>query len=214
MNTIEKKCPGCKQVKPSSDFYKAAKNKDGLQSYCKICKKEKFKINKEYIKEYNKKYNSDPENRKRRIQQAKDFQKANPEKQKAYQKKHQQTEKAKETRRAHRKKEYDAKYGKDMVYTLKLTLRNRLKSAVKNKFKKGKTIEMLGCSIEDFILHIEQQFTQEMNWDNYGSYWELDHIIPLDHFNLEDLEEQKKGCIFTNIQPLTVIENRIKSNKL
>ena len=43
-----------------------------------------------------------------------------------------------------------------------------------------------------------------MNWDNYGSYWEIDHIKPL----------SKGGSFhYTNTQPLTVKENRRKGAK-
>jgi len=55
------------------------------------------------------------------------------------------------------------------------------------------------------MLYLEQQFTLNMNWDNYGKYWEVDHIYPL-----------SKGGSFNykNTQPLTINENRVKSNKL
>ena len=66
------------------------------------------------------------------------------------------------------------------------------------------TLDLIGCSREDFINYIEKQFTSEMDWDNYGVYWELDHIKPL----------SKDGTFhYTNCQPLTITENRKKSNK-
>ncbi len=74
-----------------------------------------------------------------------------------------------------------------------------------SKQKDYKSVEYLGCSIQEYIVYLEQQFTTEMNWENYGVYWEIDHIIPL----------SKGGSFhYTNTQPLTVIENRKKSNKL
>ena len=53
-----------------------------------------------------------------------------------------------------------------------------------------------------------------MSWDNYGSYWEIDHIKPCDSFDLSNLEEQKECFIFTNTQPMKISDNRKKSNKL
>ena len=50
-----------------------------------------------------------------------------------------------------------------------------------------------------------------MSWDNYGSYWDIDHIIPCASFNLDNLEEQKKCFIFTNTRPLSKIENQRKN---
>ena len=53
-----------------------------------------------------------------------------------------------------------------------------------------------------------------MNWSNHGSYWEIDHIIPCDSFDLTDIEQQKQCFHYTNLQPLTVSENRSKKNKI
>lgn len=209
-----KKCPNCNEVKLHTEFYKCSTRKDGLQSYCKICKKERFKESKRKSdKKYQEKYYLNPENTARKLEYCKAYQLENLEQQKKYHKKYKNSQKGILTRREYRKKEYQEKYGKDIPWTLKLTLRNRLKNAVKREFKKGKTLELLGCNIDEFKKYIENQFDDKMNWDNYGSYWELDHIRPCDSFNLENLEEQKECFIFTNIQPLEVTQNRIKSNQ-
>lgn len=211
-----KKCPECNEVKPTTEYYKCSTRKDGYQAYCKICKKEKFRESKKKSdRKYNKEYYSIPENKLKRNKYSRQYQLDNPEKQKEYHKKYRKTECGIKVRREYRKKIYDEKYGmyKDPIFTLKLILRNRLKNALKNGFKKGKTLEMLGCSIEEFRYYIEKQFTPEMNWGNYGDYWELDHIKPCDSFDLNNLEEQKRCFTFTNIQPLEKINNRIKSNK-
>lgn len=211
-----RKCPGCDTVKPATEYYKSTTRKDGLQCYCKICKTERYKESKRKSdKKYGKKWLSIPENKKKQAEYTKQWQSDNFEKQLGYVKKSREKEEYKEWRRKYRKREYDEKYGmdKDPIYTLKLLLRNRLKNALKNGFKKGKTLEMLGCSVEEFKLYLEKKFTPKMNWENYGSYWELDHIKPCDSFDLSNLEEQKKCFTFTNIQPLEKIANRIKSNK-
>lgn len=53
-----------------------------------------------------------------------------------------------------------------------------------------------------------------MNWDNYGDYWEIDHILPLDSFDLTISENQKTAFNYKNVQPLTVFDNRSKKNKI
>lgn len=212
----EKKCPNCNELKPHTEYYRCSSMKDGCQVYCKICKKERFRESKRKSdKKFNEKYLAIPENKEKKDKQSRQWQLDNPEKQLGYAKKCRQTKKYKINARKRRKKQYDEKYGmgKDPIFTLKILLRNRLKNALKNGFKKGKTLEMLGCSVEDFKLYLEKKFTPEMNWENYGSYWELDHIKPCDAFDLSKLEEQNKCFIFTNIQPLEKIKNRIKSNK-
>ena len=47
-----------------------------------------------------------------------------------------------------------------------------------------------------------------MTWDNYGTYWEVDHIKPL---SLCDAFEE--AWQLSNLQPLTCSENRSKGNK-
>ena len=46
-----KKCSICGELKPFSEFHKDKCSKDGLHSWCKICKKEYRENNKEKIKE-------------------------------------------------------------------------------------------------------------------------------------------------------------------
>ena len=89
-------------------------------------------------------------------------------------------------------------------------LRNRLYKAVTKKFQG--IMSLVGCELDELLLHLENQFIEGMTWDNYGTYWEIDHIKPCNAFDLEDLNEQLKCFHYTNLQPLTVTENRKKSN--
>jgi hypothetical protein len=93
---------------------------------------------------------------------------------------------------------------KDPKTRLKESLRARIYNSMKDN-KDRSTLEYLGCSIDQYKIHLEFQFTLKMNWDNWGIYWEIDHIIPL----------SKGGTFhFTNTQPLTITNNRRKSNKI
>ncbi len=76
-------------------------------------------------------------------------------------------------------------------------------------------LEELGCNKRDFMKYIEAKFKPDMNWDNYAKVWNFDHILPL--MEIEDgcyiaNEEIDRRMHYTNIQPLYVQENRIKSN--
>jgi 5-methylcytosine-specific restriction endonuclease McrA len=84
-----------------------------------------------------------------------------------------------------------------------------------NGKKQGRSWEKLvGYTIEDLIKHLENQFTGDMSWENYGK-WELDHIKPKSLFKYETAEdaEFKKCWALENLQPLSKIENRKKRNK-
>jgi hypothetical protein len=107
------------------------------------------------------------------------------------------------------------KKSSDPQFKLKQILRIRLLDALKRKntTKNHSAITLLGCSIEYAQKHLETQFMPEMNWNNHGTYWEIDHVIPCASFDLIDIEQQKQCFNYTNLQPLTVSENRSKGKK-
>lgn len=185
-----RKCSLCKlELELTSvNFYRNKNEVDGFDYRCKKCKLNHYNSNKETYKT-----------------NSLNWQKNNPEKNFITQKKYKQSEKGVATRKKYRKKEYDQKYGVDIEWTLLRNLRTRLRHALKKEFKTGKTIELLGCSIQEYTLYLEKQFDKNMNWNNYGTYWEIDHTIPL----------SKGGSFhYSNTTPMKISENRSKSNKI
>lgn len=81
------------------------------------------------------------------------------------------------------------------------------------KQKKGKTMELTGCSKQELLDYLESKFSEGMTWENYGK-WHIDHIRPCVSFNLEDSEEQKKCFHWTNLQPLWAVDNIRKGGKV
>ena len=109
------------------------------------------------------------------------------------------------------------KYRTNIQHKLKVTLRNRIGKALKrkNSTKAFKTVELLGCSLDDFKTYLENKFQDGMSWDNHTTFgWHIDHIIPLDAFDLTKAEEQLKACHYTNLQPLWWKENLQKNNRI
>ena len=96
---------------------------------------------------------------------------------------------------------------------LKRSLRGRIYDWCKNKnIKKNNSLaKILGISFTDFKIYIENKFDQNMNWNNYGKYWHIDHIKPLCLAKTE--EEMIQLNYYTNLRPLEALENLRKSSK-
>ena len=92
-------------------------------------------------------------------------------------------------------------------YRLKKSLAARLRTVL---IKNDTTMNYIGCNIQYLREWFEYNFTKEMNWDNYGSYWSIDHIIPVCKFDLT-LEDEKLKCWnWSNLVPVTVKYNSSK----
>ncbi len=138
---------------------------------------------KQYVKEYNKKYYS--ENKQQLIKYSVIYQ------------------------RNYRK----IRLKNDIYYRLAKRLRDRLRKAIKNNYKSGSAVSDLGCTIKYLKIHLEKQFKDGMSWDNYGyKTWHIDHIIPLDSFDLSIREQLLKAVHYTNLQPMWALDN-IRKNK-
>jgi hypothetical protein len=114
-----------------------------------------------------------------------------------------------------KKAAYERKRKEDPSYKLIVILRRRYYNLItSNPLKKSSVLSLLGCSIEEFRKHIESQFQEGMTWENYGSYWHLDHIIPCSYFDQTDLEQQKICWNYQNLQPLKAKDNLKKGAKI
>jgi hypothetical protein len=92
--------------------------------------------------------------------------------------------------------------------------RNMLKRTLEYKGikKNSSTLKLLGYTSEQLKQRIEYQFTPEMNWDNHGDYWEIDHKKPVAAFS-KDTPPHIVNAL-SNLQPLLVNINRQKSKKI
>lgn len=117
--------------------------------------------------------------------------------------------KVRAAKRAYRKD----KYASDPMFRLSVKIRVRLQRALKSN-KTNSTFELLGCTLEQLKKHIEDKFQPGMSWSNYCKRgWHIDHISPLSAFDLNDPEQLRQACHYTNLQPMWAVDNRVKSNK-
>ena len=57
----------------------------------------------------------------------------------------------------------------------------------------------LGCDINSFKKHIEEQFLKGMTWKNLGKLWYIDRKIPLTY---KSVEEVMQRLHYKNTQPM------------
>lgn len=96
---------------------------------------------------------------------------------------------------------------------LSQALRIRMYHAIKKQAKKGSAIKDLGCTVQELMTYLEHHFTPKMTWHNWGTMWEIDHIIPLHAFDLLDRTQFLKAAHFTNLQPLLNEQHRAKTSE-
>lgn len=100
----------------------------------------------------------------------------------------------------------------DDNYALKIRVQSLINQSlrVKSMSKKSRTMQIIGCSLDEFKLHIERQFLDGMTWEN-RSKWHIDHIVPLATAKTED--DVLVLNHFSNLRPLWAKDNLQKSSK-
>ena len=199
-----KKCPKCGIISLKSNFHKRMLSIDGLDPRCKFCEKALYldkrdrllnkqnfysKENSDRIKQYN----------KQKCDQLNDYHK----------KYNKQNRSRTNIYEKNRKKT-------DLNCKLACNLRSRTSSAFEsqNVRKTNKTLDLLGCSHSIFQRWIIHQSYGNMNVENYGKIWCLDHCLAVESFNLLDENDMKKCFNWINLKPMYVKESFIKGDKI
>ena len=93
--------------------------------------------------------------------------------------------------------------------------RNRFRKMMKSVRNGGTDSysSKIGCTTKEFYKYMEAKFEQGMTWDNYGTYWHVDHIIPCAAFDQSDPHQVALCWHHSNMQPLEAKENLRKSDK-
>ena len=185
----------------------AAENRDKLRAYAKKHYAENREAGKEYRRERYKTYDRELELAKR-----KKWYQNNKERHAANREKYEQENK--ERLRAARRKWENERLAKDMEYKLHKNISGRIRFELNGKAKgSSRTEELIGCTISELRTFIENQFTEGMTWENWGTNgWHIDHRIPLTWFRLENENCRKIAFSYKNLQPLWGKENLEKKN--
>jgi hypothetical protein len=175
---MNKVCTKCKEEKDYDSFW-FNKNKQKYHSQCKKCKYESNKIYvvpKEKKAEYDKRYRE------------KNILVLNQRKRDEY------------TRNKSKYIERQIKIQNTLEGRLKHNIRTRIANCIKRKSNSSK--ELLGCDMDFYISYLEYFFDDQMSWENYGSYWHIDHVNPLKNFDLTNETERLIAFNWKNTRPL------------
>lgn len=205
-------CCKCKENKSVELFYKNKAKKDGYATECKkcqnnrkpyyfdYCKKNKLAINNRSKLHYDK--NKEKILNLSKIRYAAD---------KEYKKTYYQNNKVKINERIRKKRE-------DVVVKLRHNVSCAIRQALNKNYsvKNSPTWKKLTYTPQQLKEHLEKQFDSKMSWDNYSTYWVIDHIYPQSKLVYDSLNHPNflKCWKLDNLRPLEEIENIKKGNRL
>ena len=135
----------------------------------------------------------------------------NPERLRYHLKKYREMPESMEKKRKYRKDYFQ----NNPIQKVIEAYRGRIRALIKDSRSDSDcSIDWLGCSIDFFKKWLEYNFTNEMTWENHGTYWHLDHITPCASFDFYKYEDRHKCFHWSNIAPLEAKENIIKHKKI
>ncbi len=211
-----KTCCKCKLELDICMFGKLKSSKDGLRYDCKNCRKNYRELNKEIINNNSKDYYK--KNKEILNEKNKKYREINREsiliQRKEYRNREDIKEKIKQNNINYlpiRKQKIKEKRKIDINFKMKEVLRSKMQKFLQNR--KTSYLILIGCNLDFFKNWISYRFNENMNWNNFGEIWEIDHILPINSFNMNNEIERKICFHWTNLQPLNKKENRNKSDK-
>lgn len=97
---------------------------------------------------------------------------------------------------------------------MKYNEKKRLQIAMRRQYSSpsnGKEIsDLLGIDKNGFINHINKYLLDGMTLENFGKIWSLDHIVPVDLFDILNVDEKRLCYNYLNIMPMFINDNRLK----
>lgn len=106
---------------------------------------------------------------------------------------------------------FNAKYSNDPEFKIKKNTHRRLLSLIQ---KDDSTKVYLGTEYGLVKEWLEFCFNKKINWNNHGDYWHIDHVIPLNIFDLTDKNNHLIAFNWKNLMPLEKEINMSKHDSL
>jgi hypothetical protein len=221
-----KRCTVCKIEKNLDDFHPHPRYKYGVRAQCKECRsqlgKEYYEANKEECLSRCADYRQN--NKEKRKQTCDNYRNNNKHKAREYYLHIRTTKKYKDYVKKYREKNKaiiqnmsrhreKVLYDTNPLYRIKKLIRWHIRQSIKlfTGEKLTTSSSVLGCTYAEFIIYIDNKFTDGMSWDNRHE-WHLDHIVPISF--AKDVDEVLKLNHYTNFRPLWAKDNLSKGNTI
>ncbi len=214
--SLTRVCSDCHLDKPISDFtFHFIKLLDGKRrreadTYCRECKKlREPELARQRVKEYN----ARPEVKRRKKQWEQEntpYELRKPYFQQYYQNNIEEFRAFRRTQQL-----IEPKQGRSQRPPA-VRLRRNVSQAILETLKKNgsnkkgeSSFKHLPYKIGELVDYLEAQFDANMTWENYGSYWQLDHIIPQSDLPYSSMTEENFDICWSldNLRPLEARQN-------
>lgn len=107
-------------------------------------------------------------------------------------------------------------YNKTVSAKIHKTISARISVVLQKNKMRRRTFDLLGFTKVELMNHLEKQFDENMNWSNFGKYWQIDHKIPISYYKVNSFDDLNfKLCWrLDNLRPLSAVDNYRKKNKI
>lgn len=75
-------------------------------------------------------------------------------------------------------------------------------------------LDIIGCSKITLARWIESNFAENMSWENFGQKWQIDHVIPIQAFDLSTMQGQQACFHWSNLYPMDTKTNQYKGKQI
>lgn len=197
-------CSKCKRELKETDFGIDSKSKDGLRYWCKFCVQSYNDERKDYMKQYNQ------ENREHKIEYSRQYRQTHKVENAQYKQNY-----VNRNREQYNKRNsgYIKRWRvENITYALNCNFANSIYLALTRNKDVYFCFKVVPYNLQQLKQHLESKFTPEMSWSNYGSVWELDHVIPKSMFNFKSYENKDFQICWSlmNLRPILASDNKCR----
>ena len=95
----------------------------------------------------------------------------------------------------------------DPQYNWACKLTSSLKNSLRDENSKA-LLKITKMPLRMFKCWLSKNFQPGMTWENHGSVWHMDHVVPISWFDLTDRKQRKICYHWSNTRPYPALKNQ------